>query len=211
MADSSWGSGWPNCQSGKIVALVVRTADGGTVDFPGGCRSELQELLGLLLAESIRRGYRLKDGWCWGYACRPIKTSSGDLTQTPSNHSWGLAIDVNAPANPFGGTSHDIPRWMADLFIEYGFGWGGDYSGTKDWMHFEFLGSRADAERQTQRARANLGGDDVSFAEYNDGEKAYREKFKEKNGDPGPPNEQKPRDFKDGWNAMRFAASNPRP
>jgi hypothetical protein len=211
VAHSSWGSGWPSCQSDKAVPLAVRLNSGGTVDFPGGVRREALELFSLLLGEADRRGYKLVDGWCWGGACRPIKTPSGVLGTTPSNHSWFLAIDVNAPENAFGGSTHTIPDWMVELFRQYGFGWGGDWSGTKDWMHFEYLGSMADCERDTARARFDLGGDEMAFEEYARGFDAYREKFKEKNEDPGPPPDGKPADFKKGWQHARFAATNPRP
>jgi hypothetical protein len=130
------------------------------VAFPGSVRTEIRELASLLLQVSERRGYiNLQPGWCWGGACRPIKRSDGTLTTTPSNHSWGLALDVNAPDNPFGGTSHTIDRPMADLWNAYGFRWGGDYSTTKDWMHFEFMGTPADAGELTEKARAELAGE----------------------------------------------------
>ena len=90
---------------------------------------------GALLTESISRNYvRPVDGWCWGYARRPIKNPDGSLSNTPSNHSWGLAIDINAPVNCFA-VLHTIPATMGALWTSYGFRWGGDYSTTKDWMH----------------------------------------------------------------------------
>jgi hypothetical protein len=170
----------------------------------------MHELFSLILAECVERGFRFHDGWCWGAACRPIKTSSGTLTQTPSNHSWGLAIDINAPENCFGCSTHTIPAWMVELFTRYGFRWGGDYSGTKDWMHLEYLGSMTDAAKDTDRARFDFGGDELSFAEYADGYDAYRAKYREKNEDPGAPPDQKPADFKKGWSHARFAATNPK-
>jgi hypothetical protein len=136
------------------------------VDAPGGVRREIHDLVLILLHESERRGYiNLHDGWCWGGACRPIKTSSGTLTQTPSNHSWGLALDLNAPENVFGGSTHKIPTAMARLWNEYGFRWGGDYSGTKDWMHFEFMGTPDDARAMTEKAKRELGGDELTNEE----------------------------------------------
>lgn len=156
MAHSSWGPGWPNCQPSKINAGFVVS---GT-KFPGGVRIELVDLVGMLVQETKNRGYRFGNSsdpsyGCWGYSCRQI---SG--TNTPSNHSWGLAVDINAPSNPY--TSPlvtDMPGWMPDLWNAYGFRWGGDYSGSKDAMHYEFMGSVADAANETNRARAaGLGG-----------------------------------------------------
>src|SRR4029077_15917518 len=92
---------------------------------------------------------------CWGFSNRAISGNS-----TPSNHSWGLAVDINAPSNPY--TSPlvtDMPNWMPDLWNEYGFRWGGDYSGDQEAMHYEFMGSVNDAAHETNRARdAGIGG-----------------------------------------------------
>ena len=106
-----------------MVVLKV----GGT-DFPAGVHRKIAPLMELLLTESISRNYvRPVDGWCWGYARRPIKNPDGSLSNTPSNHSWGLAIDINAPVNCFGCSSHTIPATMGALWTSYGFRWGGDY------------------------------------------------------------------------------------
>ena len=156
MAHSSWGSGWPNCQPSKIKTDFVVS---GT-RFPGGVRFELVDLVTMLVQECKNRGYRFGTAsdpsyGCWGYSCRCI---SG--TNTPSNHSWGLAVDINAPSNPY--TSPlvtDMPGWMPDLWNKYGFRWGGDYSGSKDAMHYEFMESVQAAADYTAKARQDgLGG-----------------------------------------------------
>jgi len=156
MAHSSWGSGWPNCQGSKINSGFVVS---GT-RFPGGMRHELCDLTAMLVQECKNRGYRFGTAsdpsyGCWGYSCRAISGSNN-----PSNHSWGLAVDINAPSNPY--TSPlvtDMPSWMPDLWNEYGFRWGGDYSGSKDAMHYEFMESVSAAADYTAKARAcGLGG-----------------------------------------------------
>lgn len=143
-ADRGWGSGYPYCQGDKIVRLYV---DG--VDYPGGIRREIRELVTLLLKATKRRGYKPKAGWCWGYACRAIRGSTA-----PSNHSWGLAVDINAPKNPMGGGT-DMPDWMPRLWEEYGFRWGGTFS-RPDAMHYEFMGTPRDAAGYTKKAREEL-------------------------------------------------------
>ncbi len=125
----------------------------GNIAFPEGLRVEIIDLVELLLVETEDKGYWMKPGWCWGFGCRPIK---GIVPSVPSNHSWGLALDINAPANPLGGTTTDMPSWMPNLWNEYGFRWGGDYSGRKDPMHYEYMGSPRDALIDTQRAREML-------------------------------------------------------
>jgi hypothetical protein len=147
-----WGPGAPNCQTDKVVPLVVPTSH-GDIPFVGGVRREAEELFRLVLAEVDRRGYKLKTPGCWGGACRMTKRADGSLTDTPSVHSWYLAVDINAPTNAFGG-SHDIPRWVAKLMHDYGFRWLGPPIG--DWMHFDFCGSPLDCKRMTEKARRNF-------------------------------------------------------
>ncbi|WP_141015197.1 M15 family metallopeptidase [Nocardioides sambongensis] len=54
---------------------------------------------------------------------------------TLSNHSYGLAIDINTPGNQRG-TVGDLDRGVVAIFKKWGFAWGGDWSYT-DPMHFE--------------------------------------------------------------------------
>lgn len=156
MAHSSWGSGYPHCQPDKIKRDF--SVDG--TRFPGGVRYEMVDLVTRLVRECKRRGYRFgtpsdPSYGCWGFSCRAISGST-----TPSNHSWGLAVDINAPSNPYTSPlKTDMPGWMPDLWNAYGFRWGGDYSGAKDAMHYEFMGSVADAAAHTRNAaNNNLGG-----------------------------------------------------
>lgn len=193
-----WGPMWPNCDTSRWVALEVLSLRGGRkvrfpahrvddagqfseeVGFPGGIRTELRELAELLLRESEIRAYiNLEPGWCWGAACRPIKKPGGGLTTTPSNHSAATAIDINAPTNGFGASTHTIPVQMGRLWNRYGWRWGGDYAGTKDWMHFEFMGTPEDARRMLARARADGIGrteqevEDQMFEEWHSGWEAH--------------------------------------
>jgi hypothetical protein len=163
-SERGWGPGWPNCQSDKIVPLTV-----AGISFPSGIRREIHDLVVMLLEETEALGYKLGFApgitGCHGFGCRPIKQPGGEtLTDTPSNHSWGLAIDINAPANlnTSGPLVTDMPDWLPDLFNDYGFRWGGDYrhygGHTVDAMHMEFYGTPADARRMTERAeRKGLG------------------------------------------------------
>ncbi len=56
-------------------------------------------------------------------------------TTTLSNHSFGLALDINVPGNQRG-TVGQISRAVVAIFKQYGFAWGGDWNYT-DPMHFE--------------------------------------------------------------------------
>jgi len=56
-------------------------------------------------------------------------------TTTLSNHSFGLALDLNVPGNQRG-TAGEIDRGVVAIFERWGFTWGGRWSYT-DPMHFE--------------------------------------------------------------------------
>jgi D-alanyl-D-alanine carboxypeptidase len=153
--DRGWGPGWP---TGVPPSQLTQVDITGT-RFPGGVRTEIARLVELLVAECKARGYVFGANGdpaygCWGYSNRPI---SG--TQTPSNHSWGLAVDVNAPTNPQKRPlTTDMPAWMPDLWKGYTFDWGGDYqTSTPDPMHFEYMGTPAQAAADTTRAEHDLG------------------------------------------------------
>jgi hypothetical protein len=53
----------------------------------------------------------------------------------------------------------NMPSWMPDLWNAYGFRWGGDYITRPDAMHYEYMGSVADAIRHTALARQNRLGE----------------------------------------------------
>lgn len=162
--ERGWGRGWepglpigtrPASWPGTIVPLVVRG-----VPFAGGIREELHDLAELLIEECLEQGWLLKldDPGCWGGAFRPTKRSDGTYTTTPSNHSWYTALDVNAPHNVYGVPSpqqipDDAKFNMPELLREYGWRWLGPP--IKDWMHFDFAGSPADAKDMLLKARKN--------------------------------------------------------
>jgi hypothetical protein len=56
-------------------------------------------------------------------------------TTTLSNHSFGLALDLNVPGNQRG-TVGEMNRAVVSIFKTWGFAWGGDWRWT-DPMHFE--------------------------------------------------------------------------
>ena len=56
-------------------------------------------------------------------------------TTTLSNHSFGLALDLNTPGNQRG-TVGEMDRGVVAIFKSWGFAWGGDWRFT-DPMHFE--------------------------------------------------------------------------
>lgn len=148
--DRGFGPGWPVDRSSDCT--TVRAARSRV---PLTVQTGVAELVAILADETERRGYALRAGQCGGFNNRPIAG-----TDRPSNHSWGLAVDLNWQSNPMtwdGQVHTDMPSWVPDLWAQYGFGWGGDYTGAeRDAMHLEFLGTPASARTALAGARREL-------------------------------------------------------
>lgn len=151
-ASNGWGTGWPGCNpsKGDLATVEVNDASGRVVArFP--VRRRLARLLDIVLDYCARRGYVFQANQCGGFNCRCIAG-----TNSPSNHSWGKAIDINWSLNPHRQPlMTDIPGWMVAVLERFLWGWGGRWS-KPDAMHFEFSGSPEDADRQTDRAIREL-------------------------------------------------------
>ncbi len=106
-----------------------------TVQTKGGARftvaKEHAPQFEALLNDLEAAGVEIKGDQSGGYNPRNIAG-----TNTPSQHSFGRAIDVNWSENPRGAPGKmpaDIARQLAE---KHGFVWGGDWS-NPDPMHFE--------------------------------------------------------------------------
>jgi hypothetical protein len=98
------------------------------------CHRAMIAPLRAALGELARRGLsRLVDpgDYAGCYAPRRIQPR-GQL----SLHAWGVAIDLNASANPFMGRSRQDRRLVRTM-ERHGFTWGGDWPTRPDPMHFE--------------------------------------------------------------------------
>ena len=142
-----WGPGWPTNRAADT--MWIRTSRSGT-------RFQVHKRIAVLtlhaLEEAEARGWLFDYGPKdiddeWSFNNRPIGG-----TKTPSDHSWGLALDVEATDYPWGSKKR-LPQWLVDIFIAHGFEYGGDWSGKKDPMHFGFAGTPADADRITRNLR----------------------------------------------------------
>jgi hypothetical protein len=95
-----------------------------------------------------------------GFNCRPVVTARGPV-DTWSQHAYGLAIDINPIENPYvtfdGYVRNNNAKPYRDrslskpgmihpgddvvqAFASIGWGWGGYWSGDKDYMHFSATG-----------------------------------------------------------------------
>lgn len=95
-------------------------------------------------------GFPVKDAYCYSW-----RGMAGNR-QTTSHHSYGVACDINANENYMIRNGHVIAGsfWkpgespysiepngpVVKAFSNYGWGWGGNWSSSKDYMHFSFTG-----------------------------------------------------------------------
>ena len=112
---------------------------GATVPILGtvSCHREIISALRRALGELERRGLeRLVDrgDYAGCFAAKDIPT-----TGAVSRHAWGVAIDLNAGANPYGERSTQDRR-LVEVMERNGFAWGGRWP-TPDAMHFEYVGA----------------------------------------------------------------------
>lgn len=148
-ASRGWGPGWPNCQSNKMKTIVAKNQDGTGSDIRISVRAEVAPMVANLL-EATDKLYNVEQSDTGGYNCRPIAGTS-----TPSNHSWGLAIDINWNHNPRAAFHSEIPPAVVAMWNDCGWFWGGFYAhSTPDTMHFEYIGTPADVPGHTKKAAA---------------------------------------------------------
>jgi len=130
-------NGWPASSDKRAIGVDGAWSIRGA-QFPGGVvAGPVATVLGYVADQFHQRVEPLVAGWCWGWAWRDIRGSTG-----LSNHASGTAIDVNAPRHPLGatGTFTTSQRDSIHAILAEAGGvvrWGGDYTGRKDEMHFE--------------------------------------------------------------------------
>jgi len=154
-------NGWPASPDPGEIGIDSGFRGAG-VKFPGGIKGgDVSTVLGYVADQLQARVEPVTvnpDGTgygCWGYNYRANVNNPSTL----SCHSSGTAIDWIAPSHPNGasGTFSSAQRaTIYDILAECqgAVQWGGDYSGTKDEMHFEII---VDAGYLAEVA-ASLGG-----------------------------------------------------
>lgn len=152
-------------------ANKVGTIRAGALQAPPAALALFEGFLGEIQAS----GYRITDAIGYNFRCtsNTRKDCVGLTSASLSNHSWGLAIDINVGANPevrYLPTTDspttacsvpmatNMPQWVVQTAEKWGLLWGGyGWSGgcvtpatvksnvIRDPMHFEFRGSVEDA------------------------------------------------------------------
>lgn len=91
---------------------------------------QFQAAFGKVVDRGLHGTLRTFDG-CFN----PRQIRGGDSWST---HSWGIAIDIDAPWNRFGQTLFEMSQEVAQCFEEEGFIWGGRWQHRPDAMHFQY-------------------------------------------------------------------------
>lgn len=123
--------GTPDRESGMVVWDVPMALNIGVIPRRIYCNKDLATPLRDAFYNLIQRGF-LQELKTWD-GCFNIRTKRG--ASTPSLHSWGLAIDVNAAWNRMG-QQPSLSAGFVECFKDAGFDWGGDWT-RPDGMHFQ--------------------------------------------------------------------------
>ena len=100
------------------------------------CHRALIEPVRAAMQELVDRGAEhVIDDYAGCWAPRTSGTT-GPL----SSHAWGMSIDFNAQANPYGAEPNQ-PDILVEVMADHGFLWGGDWD-VPDAMHFEYAPGR---------------------------------------------------------------------
>ena len=157
LVDRGWGS-MSRGRDGRWT-FVPQTEQMVTVPgVTGKVHRRIAPLVAHLLVWLVANRRRALDAeGNWGLAVRPIRgretaAYAGNIDAW-SNHSGGVAVDIEAPRNGLGvfGRGDFPPGWEQECH-RWGFAWGasvrdgGDYLDRPDRMHIEFIGTPAQAD-----------------------------------------------------------------
>lgn len=81
-----------------------------------------------VIAAGVQKDIKTWDG------CFNIRNKRG--LGSPSLHSWGIAVDINAAWNQLG-KKPSFTKKFVQCFTNNGFEWGGDWQARPDGMHFQ--------------------------------------------------------------------------
>lgn len=126
---------WAKANVGKV------SAGGANVQV----HTAIAPLVEGFLNELSAGGYKIDPSTTGGYNDRWQKHGGKEIPGKKSNHQSALSFDINWGKNAQGQKGTDLPSNVRQLAAKYGLTWGMDFS-NPDPMHFEFKGSKADAQ-----------------------------------------------------------------
>jgi hypothetical protein len=114
------------------VPLRRITFGDATIVVHAGTVASIKRIERRWIARGGNAAYTIRKADSGAYNCRRATGSA-----SWSKHAWGAAVDLNWRSNPFGSRLvTDMPRWFVQLWLDEGWGWGGNWRGKKDAMHF---------------------------------------------------------------------------
>ena len=143
-----------NLSNSKLRQLWAPSCEGpwGNVNMHGDritmrVRASVVDAVQALNSILVKYDYKVTESGSSGFSCRNIAG-----TNTPSLHSYGIAIDINPTRNPYSKKFiTDMPTAMVNEILSLRtnsgaqvWNWGGNWSSTKDTMHYEIATSPAD-------------------------------------------------------------------
>jgi len=123
--------GAPEKEQGMVLWDVPAALEIGVIPKRLYCNRKMIAPLSIAFKALIDTG-AVKELKTWD-GCFNIRSKRG--SGTPSLHSWGVAVDVNAAWNKFG-QRPTMPASVVKCFTDAGFDWGGTWS-FPDGMHFQ--------------------------------------------------------------------------
>lgn len=123
--------GDPTTEKHMVVWDVPTELEIGVIPKKLYCNQDMVVPLSNAFKNLIRTGH-VQELKTWD-GCFNIRNKKGAVS--PSLHSWGIALDVNAAWNPFGEPAVLSPGFV-NCFKSAGFDWGGDWR-KPDGMHFQ--------------------------------------------------------------------------
>jgi hypothetical protein len=123
--------GKPELEKAMVLFDVPKELELGVIPKRVYCNRDLVAPLTQAFKNIIARG--LVDQLRTWDGCFNIRRKKSGLS--PSLHSWGMAIDINAAWNGFN-RPPTMTKELVQCFKDAGFEWGGDWR-VKDGMHFQ--------------------------------------------------------------------------
>ena len=123
--------GAPELEKSMVLWDVPTELELGALPKRVYCNKDLAKPLEAAFSNIVRRGLagQVKT-WDGCFNIRRKKSNA-----SPSLHSWGLAIDINAAWNGYN-KPVTMSKELVQCFKDAGFDWGGDWI-IKDGMHFQ--------------------------------------------------------------------------
>lgn len=123
--------GDPSLEKGMVLWDIPTELEIGVIPKRLYCNRDMVKPLEQAFRNLIATGY-VKELKTWD-GCFNIRKKRG--LSSPSLHSWGVALDLNAAWNGFG-SKPTLSTGFVKCFTDAGFDWGGVWS-KPDGMHFQ--------------------------------------------------------------------------